>query len=305
MLTQEQIDFYRTNGYLGLEGILSHQEVEDLRRVTDAFVERSRQVTKTDDVFDLEPGHTPESPRLRRLINPSQQHDVYARGLRHDRILDITAQLIGPGIRTNGDKLNMKSAEVGSPVEWHQDWAFYPQTNDDLLAVGVAIDDMTRENGCLLVIPGSHQGRIYDHHLNGAFAGAVTEPDFTGEGAVPIEVKAGGISIHHVRTLHGSAPNTSGKPRRLLLYMYCAVDAWPLVQSATSWEEFNSKILRGEPTREPRLVDVPVRIPLPPAERPGSIYEIQTVLESSKMTPGDVGTASEISSVLSGEDKVA
>ena len=305
MLTQEQIDFYRANGYLGLENALSQAEVQELRQVTDAFVDASRQVTRTNDVFDLEPGHTPENPQLRRLIDPSRQHNVYARGLRHEKILDITAQLIGRGIRTNGDKLNMKSAEVGSPVEWHQDWAFYPHTNDDLLAVGVAIDDMTRENGCLLVIPGSHRGRVYDHHLNGRFAGAVTEPDFTGDGAVPIELKAGGISIHHVRMLHGSAPNTSGKPRRLLLCMYCAVDAWPLVQPINSWEEFNGKILRGEPTREPRLVDVPVRVPLPPAERRGSIYEIQTVLESSKVTPGDVGTPSKVSSVLSGEDKVA
>jgi len=53
-------------------------------------------------------------------------------------LLDIVAQLIGPGIYYNGDKLNMKIAGVGSPVEWHQDWAFYPCTNDDLLAVGVA-----------------------------------------------------------------------------------------------------------------------------------------------------------------------
>ena len=245
--------------------------------------------TETDSVFDLEPGHTPEFPQLRRLIDPSKQHDAYARGLRHEKILDITAQLIGPGIRTNGDKLNMKSAEVGSPVEWHQDWAFYPHTNDDLLAVGVAIDDMTLENGCLLVVPGSHKGRIHDHHLNGRFAGAVTEPDFTGEGAVPIELKAGGISIHHVRTLHASAPNTSGKPRRLLLFMYCAVDAFPLVQPINTWEEFNGKILRGEPTREPRMVEVPVRVPLPPAERTGSIYEIQTILEESKMTPVEAG----------------
>ena len=158
MLSQDQIDFYRTNGYLGVENVLSRDEVAELRRVTDAFVEASRQVTETDNVFDLEPGHTPENPQLRRLIDPSRQHDVYARGLRHEKILDITAQLIGPGIRTNGDKLNMKSAEVGSPVEWHQDWAFYPHTNDDLLAVGVAIDDMTLENGCLLVVPGVSQG---------------------------------------------------------------------------------------------------------------------------------------------------
>ena len=96
----------------------------------------------------------------------------------------------------------MKSGEFGSPVHWHQDWAFYPHTNDDILAVGVAIDDMTRENGCLLAIPESHRGPVLDHNQDGAFVGAVTEHDFAPTDAESIEVLSGGISIHHVRTLH-------------------------------------------------------------------------------------------------------
>ena len=63
-------------------------------------------------------------------------------------------------------------------MEWHQDWAFYPHSNDDLLAVGVAIDDMTRENGCLMIMPGSHRGKINNHHQDGCFVGAVNEEDF-------------------------------------------------------------------------------------------------------------------------------
>jgi phytanoyl-CoA hydroxylase len=281
MLTQEQIAFYHTNGYLGVENVLSAEEITELRRVTDEFVEKSRTVTTHTDVFDLEPGHTPENPRLRRLKTPALQHPVYDRILRHERILDIAAQLIGPALRTNGNKLNMKSPEYGSPVEWHQDWAFYPQTNDDLLAVGVAMDDMLLENGCLLVIPGSHKGPILDHHQNGVFVGAVTDPNFTPENAVPIELRAGGISIHHVRTLHASAPNVSSRPRRLYLVQYCAVDAWPL-SGVGDLNRFNADILRGEPTIEPRLAPVPVRIPLPQPARQGSIYEMQSQLERSK-----------------------
>ncbi len=280
MLTQEQINFYHTNGYLGVENVLTEEEVSELRRVTDEFVEKSRQVTAHNEVFDLEPGHTPESPRLRRLKVPARQHPVYDGTMRHERILDLVAQLIGPGIRQNGNKLNMKAPEYGSPVEWHQDWAFYPQTNDDLLAVGVCMDDMLLENGCLLVIPGSHRGPILNHHQNGVFVGAVTDPDFDPGDAVPIELRAGGISIHHVRTLHASAPNTSSRSRRLLLYQYCAVDAWPL-SGIGDWDTFNSDILRGEPTNEPRLTPVPVRMPLPPAPKSGSIYEMQTLLERS------------------------
>jgi ectoine hydroxylase-related dioxygenase (phytanoyl-CoA dioxygenase family) len=278
MLTQQQINFYHENGYLGVENVLSAAEVADLRRVTDEFVEKSREVAEHTDVFDLEPGHTSEAPRVRRIKNPASNHIVYDQALRHDRILDIVEQLIGPGVSYNGNKLNMKYPEFGSPVEWHQDWAFYPYTNDDLLAVGVVIDDMSIENGCLMVVPGSHKGPIYDHHQNGVFVGAVTDPNFNPDNAVPVEVKAGGISIHHVRTLHGSAPNTSNKPRRLLLYQYYAVDAWPL--SGADWNTFKTLVLRGEPTNQPRVVPAPIRIPQPQAERKGSIYEVQTLLES-------------------------
>jgi len=280
MLTQKQIDFYHEFGYIGVENVLSAAEIGELRRVTDEFVEKSRAVTQHTDVFDLEPGHTAETPRLRRLKDPIKQHPLYDQTLRHPKILDIVSQLIGPGLRSNGNKLNMKYAEFGSPVEWHQDWAFYPHTNDDLLAVGVAMDPMTMENGCLLVIPGSHKGPVVDHHSKsrGVFVGAVTDEDFTAAGAVPILLEAGGISIHHVRTLHGSAPNTSPNPRRLLLYQYCAIDAWPLMGFG-SWDAFNATIVRGEPTRVARVTNVPVRMPVPAGEKGGSIYETQTMME--------------------------
>ena len=279
MLTQEQIDLYDKDGYIKVEAVITTEEVAALRRVTDEFVEKSREVSEHNDIFDLEPGHSPTNPRVRRIKNPCLYHTVYDQTLRHPNILGIVAQLIGSGIRYNGHKLNMKYPEFGSPVEWHQDWAFYPHTNDDLLAVGVVIDDMTVENGALMVLPGSHKGPTLDHHQNGAFVGAVTEPGFTPEGAVPIEIKAGGITIHHVRALHGSAPNTSEKPRRLLLFQYCAVDAWPL-KGIPDWDTFNEFIIQGEPTNQPRIVSTPVRMPQPYSEKKGSIYEVQSILEN-------------------------
>ena len=278
MLTQEQVEFYHTNGYLAVNDVLSDDDVMDLRQVTDDFVDQSRTFTEHTAVFDLEPGHTPASPKLRRLKNPVQQHEVYSRILRHEGILDIVEQLIGPGIRTNGDKLNMKSPAYGSPVEWHQDWVFYPHTNDDLLAVGVCMDDMMLENGCMIVIPGSHKGPVYSHHQDGPFVGAVTEDMPEADKAVPIEVRAGGISLHHVRILHASAPNTSAYPRRLLLYQYCANDAWPLT-GVSDWDAFNDLIVRGEPMNRPRMTNTPVLMPMPPAERAGSIYEVQLSLK--------------------------
>lgn len=279
MLRPDQIEFYHTQGYLGIESVFSAAEVSELRRVTDEFVEASRRVTANDDVFDLEPTHTPATPRLRRLKDPIRQHAAYRRALQHPKILAIVSQLIGPDLTCNGNKLNMKPADVGSPVEWHQDWAFYPHTNDDLLAVGVAMDDSTLENGCLLVLPGTHRGPIVDHHQDGRFIGAVTDPGFSDAAAVPITLRAGGISIHHVRLLHGSAPNRSTQPRRLLLFQFCAADAWPLLPGATPWGTYAASLVQGTLVSTPRLAEVPIRLPLPAAAHAGSIYENQRGLK--------------------------
>ena len=282
MLTPTQIQFYRDSGYLGVENVFSPAEVEELRRVTDEFVEKSRAVTVNDAVFDLEPSHTPETPRLRRLKDPIKQHPAYRRALLHPNVLKIVSQLIGPDLASNGNKLNLKLAGVGSPVEWHQDWAFYPHTNDDLLAVGVAMDDSTLENGCLMVIPGSHRGPLLDHHQEGVFIGAVTEPGFTAARALPITLKAGGISLHHARTLHGSAPNLSTRTRRLLLFQFCAADAWPLLPGDQPWETYAASVVQGRPVNVPRLTAVPVRLPLPVAKFGGSIYENQRGLKNAR-----------------------
>ena len=277
MLSSRQVQSYRDHGYLAVPGVLSAAEVAELQRVTDEMVDASRGVAAHTDVYDLEPGHSAAEPRVRRIKSPDLQHEVYARTLRHPAILDLVEQLIGPGVRYRSTKLNLKSAGYGSPVEWHQDWAFYPHTNDDILAVGVCIDAMSDANGGLLVVPGSHRGPLYDHHQDGWFVGAITGAEVDSAQVAQLEVPAGGISLHHVRTVHGSVPNRSPRPRRLLLLELCAVDAWPLLDMP-GLEAFDARILRGSATVTPRLEAAPVRIPLPAHERRGSIYEVQSKL---------------------------
>ncbi len=82
------------------------------------------------------------------------------------------------------------------------------------------------------------------------------------------------MSFHHVRALHGSALNTSNRARNLLLYEVAAADAWPLL-GVKDYDDFNRRLIQGAPTIEPRVAAVPVRMPLPPALRQGSIYENQ------------------------------
>ena len=282
MLTKVQIETYRNYGYLIVENVLTSCEIEALRQVTDLLLKEARNVQGHSDVFDIGQGHSPTTPRVRRIKYPNVVDPVYDEMLRHPAILGIVEQLVGTsGIRYQETKLNVKAARSGEPVEWHQDWAFVPHTNDDLLAVGIPLDDMTVENGCLRVVPGSHRVDIFDHHADGLFVGAVDPEPIHNllETAVPIEVEAGGISIHHVRALHGSAQNPSDRSRRLYLLELGAADAWPLM-GVDDLDEFNGRIVRGHPTIEPRVEPVPVRIPLP--RRPaGSIYELQEAVAGS------------------------
>jgi ectoine hydroxylase-related dioxygenase (phytanoyl-CoA dioxygenase family) len=286
VLSKAQIEEYNSTGALVIEGVLSENDVKELRRVTDEFVERSRSITENDDVFDLEETHSASRPRVRRIKTPDRQHEVYAKLVRHPRLVEVLCDLWGPDVRFHGAKLNMKSAQFGAAVEWHQDWAFYPHTNQDLAAVGIMMDDMFVENGPLMIIPGSHKGPLYDHNnKDGYFVGAF-DPAKVGvdmSKTVPLVGPAGSITVHHARTIHGSALNTSKRDRRLLLFQYRSADAWPLMadEQLKTFAEYDAMMVAGR-TREPRLEDVPVRLPHHmPTYKPGAgIYAIQKGAES-------------------------
>ena len=276
MLSQADVDRYNRDGFLVVPDVLGHEEIAGLRRATDELVERSRTVLAHDDVYDLEPGHGAANPRVRRIKAPDRVDPRYAAVVRHPGIVACLEALWGPNIRFDTAKLNMKAAGFGAPVEWHQDWAFYPHTNDDVLATGIYLDDCGESNGPLMVLPGTHHGPIYDHHADGRFCGAMDPAacDLDFAEAVPLMGPAGSMTIHHARLVHGSALNHSNSQRRLLLHEYAAADAWPLMGVA-DFEEFNSRMVLGEPTIEPRMRPAPIRMPLPPADHQGSIYENQ------------------------------
>src|SRR5438105_6862205 len=277
MLSDKQRVAYQRDGVIVVPEVFSPAEIDELRRVTDEFVRNSVSVAANDDIYDLEDAHSATEPRVRRLKAPHAVHPAYFRASRNDKVVAILKDLWG-SVRFDTGKLNMKSAGYGASVEWHQDWAFYPHTNDDLAAVGIMLDDCEMDNGPMLVVPGSHRGPVYDHHgPDGRFCGAMDPAscDIDLSAALPCLGKAGSVTVHHVRAVHGSATNFSGRERRFLLFQYRAVDAWPLLGFAAGFEKFEELLLAGEATREPRLAAVPVRLPLPPAAHQGSIYENQ------------------------------
>ena len=280
MLSERDVASYRDNGYLVVRDVLNAAQLKTLREAVAGMLAGASGLRESNDVYDLEDSHTPAAPRVRRLKLPHRNHPAFGALIRSATLIDLMKPLLGDNIRLQTSKLNLKSAGYGAPVEWHQDWAYYPYTNQDVLALGVMLDDFTEDNGAMMVVPGSHTGPVHDHHSGGRFCGAM-DPTATGFDfgkAVRILAPAGSITLHHGRTVHGSAPNLSGASRNFLLYEAMAADAWPLAGTFapfTDLDEFNSRMLCGEPTLQPRLEAVPVRIPLPKPLDPSSLYQTQ------------------------------
>ena len=276
MIDARAVQTYRDQGYLLVEDVLDAAELDAARATVARLVEGARGETTHSALYDLEPDHRPEAPRVRRIKTPHLLPGIFQDIARAPKMVAILQALLGAdAVRLQGSKINLKAPSGGAPVEWHQDWAFYPHTNDDLLAVGVMLDDCTIENGAMLMLPGTQTGPVFDHHADGYFCGAIDAaagPDFSA--AVPVTGRAGAMSFHHVRTVHGSAQNLSAHPRALLLYEYAAADAWPL-SGVADLAAFDARLVSGKPTIAPRLTHVPVRMPLPPAPHQGSIYENQ------------------------------
>ncbi|WP_300032563.1 phytanoyl-CoA dioxygenase family protein [uncultured Roseobacter sp.] len=279
-LTPDQIAHYEEHGYLVLENRIPADWLAKIYAEIARFEEEAATMTASNERLDLEDSHTATDPRLRRIKLPHTISDVVRDLMYSDHILAPARDLIGPDLRLHTTKLNMKSAGYGAAVEWHQDYAFYPHTNDDILAIGVILDDMAPENGPLMVYPGSHKGPVFDHHVDGVFAGAMLpeENGLNPADAVQLTGPAGSVSIHHGRIVHGSALNTSDRARRILFYEMMAADAFPIMGSMTKWdgiEDYDTRMLCGQTTKNPRLKDIPVRIPQPQPDVPISIYEIQ------------------------------
>jgi ectoine hydroxylase-related dioxygenase (phytanoyl-CoA dioxygenase family) len=286
MLSQAEKAFYADNGYLMVENAVTPEELQTLRRITDDLIEKSRGVTDSNDVYDLDEGHSAERPRLTRIKLPHRQHPFFWELLKHSRLTEILIDLLGPDTMLQTSKLNTKASGGGTAVEWHQDWAFYPHTNDTMLAFGLMLEDVGEANGPLMVIPGTHKGPILSHMANGVFCGAVDpdDPAFDLKKAVPLTGKAGDMTVHHVRTLHGSGPNMSDRNRLILFYECHAADAWPLLGAGSYihtlgqrllWQDLNDRLITGELCLAPRLEQVPIRIPLPPAPDASSIFKSQ------------------------------
>ena len=139
-LSEEQTVKFWRDGYLVVENAV---EADVLSRLKDDFanwVEESRNHTENygDTLdgrprFDLEPGHTAETPGLRRVNAPVEVSEAYFEAMASSRMTDCVADLVGPNVKFHHSKINSKLPGGTTAVKWHQDFPFTPHSNDDVV----------------------------------------------------------------------------------------------------------------------------------------------------------------------------
>jgi ectoine hydroxylase-related dioxygenase (phytanoyl-CoA dioxygenase family) len=269
-LSQAAVDRFRRDGYLVVEHGVTPAQLAALNAQLDAWVEESRAHTtnygRTLDGkarFDLEPAHTAAVPRLRRVANPIEISAAYRDALMTAPFVDMLEDLIGPDIKFHHCKVNVKLAYSEQRVGWHQDHPYDPHTNDDVVVALVMLTDMTLDNGCLLVVPGSHTER-YSLYRGDRYVGEIAPEHLPGiaRRAVPVTGEAGSVCLQHTWLVHGSGPNRTDRARALLICDYTAADAFPLTPPAVP-SSLTGTIVRGRATRVARLKEARLELPAP------------------------------------------
>ncbi|MGW1071450.1 phytanoyl-CoA dioxygenase family protein [Streptomyces sp. NPDC002537] len=260
---------YRENGFAVAERLFDPNEVAELNTAITEILN----VSDIGSVAEVEPG---DNGMARRIWSPTKQHSAFERAAAHPELLDHVEALIGHDILFHYSKLHLKAPQVGSVVDWHQDFAYYPHTNTDLVTALVYLDDTTTENSALQAVPGSHLRGLADHYVDGHFRGKVAGADAPDPAAaVAIEAPAGSVVFIHPLLLHYSSPNRSDRYRRAFLPAYRAADAYPIhFGSHAGHNEAGVKLLRGQVSDTARVEAGEWRLPL--AERPfGSLFQLQ------------------------------
>src|SRR3546814_6573399 len=117
------------------------------------------------------------------------------------------------------------------------------------------LDEVTEENGCLMVVPGTHKGPIHSLFKDGVFTGKMAdevESDMLARQS-PVTGKVGSVCLMHTRLAHGSAAIRSDRPRGLYICVYSAADAVPIARNPMPSPN-EGRIVRGVASPTARMI---------------------------------------------------
>ena len=226
LVSDADVQSYREQGFLVVPGLVSPEEVEVLR--ADAL--RVCRGEYPHPNLEPMPAGLTDHEVLRGFLCIHQPHKISPvmldHGVRHPGLAGALSRLIGPDVKCMQSMLFVKPPGFQGQA-WHQDEIFIPTRDRSLTGGWIALDDATLENGCMWVLPGSHQWALYDqrpHDDPEEFDGAPESYGFEDSGEVPVEAKTGDAVFFNGYLLHRSRKNRSGVFRRVLVNHY--MNAW-------------------------------------------------------------------------------
>ncbi|HEX7010064.1 MAG TPA: phytanoyl-CoA dioxygenase family protein [Phycisphaeraceae bacterium] len=215
---EEQVAFFRREGFLVLPRVLDEADLAELDREIDRMVAQHASLPRVREGFQLEPVQDPNrsKPAFRKLGGIVDHSRPFDRLMRHPRIIDMLHAVMGPTIELYRDVIMMKPARVGRQKPWHQDSVYWPWNPMDLISAMIALDDASPENGCLQVIPRTHL-REMQHY--GEELQIDLDPQLQAQ-TYYVPLQRGDTLLFHSLLLHASEPNRSDQDRRVCIFSY-------------------------------------------------------------------------------------
>ena len=247
ILSHQQRQAYQTEGYLKYGRLLSPTELGLLRehyiRVYDDF----RVGGKLHNVAvqkDNRPGAPTSKPENLQIHYMCHYDEVILSFLYSKKLLDIVQDLIGPNIRLFFEQGFWKPPFHGAPTNWHQDNGYFKLLNSsDGVGCWLALDDATKENGCMWALPGSHR-ETYTHYRD-MTTDHLLRTDVAEDQAVAVELEAGECMFFEFGTLHQTKSNTTNTDRGALAIHFSKTEAASLELTWLEREKKFTPILRG------------------------------------------------------------
>jgi ectoine hydroxylase-related dioxygenase (phytanoyl-CoA dioxygenase family) len=218
-LTPQQIERFRSDGFLQLEAITDAEEIERLAGIYDELFDGRRAVAAGDR---LELAGDAEKPVLPQIVNPERYAPELLETVAHANATAIALQLLGDSSASAGMHAIRKPPHHGAATPWHQDEAYWdPAREHNAISIWMPLQPATLENGCMQFVRGSQHDEVRPHRLISEDAhGLVVDGGVDEELVVACPIPAGGATIHNGRTLHYTGPNATDGPRRALIMAF-------------------------------------------------------------------------------------
>ena len=202
VMSPRQLSRYQKDGFLSPVKVFSEDEARFFRLQLEEYESAHGSVMKTP--YRNKP----------HLIFP-----WVAEVIRDPKILKIVETVLGPNLLVWGTNFFIKEPNDGTFISWHQDSTYWGLSRPDVLTVWIALSPSRRNNGAMKMVSGSHKMEQMPHTDtfeagNLLTRGQKIDQQVADEDVVWIELEPGEVSLHHVRIIHGSEPNT-GSDRRI------------------------------------------------------------------------------------------